>query len=213
MAGHGKGGARSASRTIHLAGTELCCPCHICAFYSSADEQDDALLPFVKEGLEAGEQVTSILGADERDARLARLSEYGIDVEDAQRSGQLDVEVWQDTYLRGGRFDTDAMLGLIQELINTGTQRGFSRTRGWANMEWALTDAPGVEQLGYYESRVNLVLPLYNDAIVCAYDVTRFPAMVLEHVARAHPYILADGFVQENPHYIPPEELLKEIDC
>jgi hypothetical protein len=55
-------------------------------------------------------------------------------------------------------------------------------------MEWALTNAPGVEQLAIYESRLNFILPLYHDASICAYDVTRFPAFVLR-TSRAHPFI------------------------
>jgi hypothetical protein len=206
MAGHGKGGTQAA-HTINLAGASLHCPCHVCAFYNSADEQYDALLPFVKEGLDAGEHVVLILGPAERDARIERLRGCGIDVDATQRTGQLEIEVWQDTYLRDGRFDTKATLDLVQGVFDSGIQRGFSRTRGWANMEWALTPAPGVEQLPYYESCVNFIMPQYNDVIVCAYDVTRFPALLLEHVARGHPYLLADGFVQENPYYVPPEEL------
>jgi hypothetical protein len=78
-------------------------------------------------------------------------------------------------------------------------------------MEWALTNAAGVEQLAIYESRLNFILPLYHDASICAYDVTRFPAFVLR-TSRAHPYLLVDGCVQENPHYVPPEHLTPELE-
>jgi len=57
-------------------------------------------------------------------------------------------------------------------------------------MEWALQDAPGVEKLAIYESRLNFVLPLYSDAVVCAYDTSRFSASVLEDVAPAPPICL-----------------------
>ncbi|MGH6736929.1 MAG: MEDS domain-containing protein [Methyloceanibacter sp.] len=204
--------AIAATSTVHLAGSALVCPCHVCAFYSSAEEQYAALVPFLSEGLEAGERVVSLVDANERADRIKRLKLAGVNVEAAQRSGQLEIEIWENTYLRDGRFDAEEMLVYLQEAINTGLQRGFARTRGWANMEWALTGAPGAEELALYESRANFILPLYSDAAVCAYDVSRFPASVLEDVARAHPYILADGFVQENPHYVPPEELVPEFE-
>lgn len=202
----------AATHTVTLAGSALTCPCHVCAFYDGTDEQYDVLLPFLKEGLEAGDRAVTFVDAHERGARIERLRQGGVDVEAAERNGQLEIDTWDDVYLRGGRFEVAKMLGFVQETINTGRGRGFARTRAWANMEWALPDAPGADQLLLYESRLNFVLPLYSEAVVCAYDITRFPASVLEDVARAHPYLLADGFVRKNPHYVPPELLVPEFE-
>jgi hypothetical protein len=96
------------------------------------------------------------------------------------------------------------MLELVQETLATGVRRGFPRTRLWANMEWALSEAPGVDDLDDYESRLNYFLPHYGDAVVCVYDVRRFSASLLEKVIRSHPYVLADDWIQRNPHYVPP---------
>jgi hypothetical protein len=151
-----------------------------------------------------GERTLILLDHSERDHRLRRLQEYGIDVDDAQQSGQLKIEVWEDAYLRGGRFDPVLMLQFVRDALSSGHQQGFARTRLWANMEWALTGAPGVEALADYESQLNHFLPQSDDAVVCAYDVERFPAAVLEGVVRAHPYLLADGWGRENLHYVAP---------
>lgn len=212
MAAHKKHRGLAATGKVHLAGSALNCPCHVCAFYSGADAQYEELLPFFKEGLEAEERTVSLIDPAERAKHVERLRRYGVNVEAAERNGQLEIDTWEEAYLRGGRFDTTEMLGFVQETINTGLGRGFSRTRLWANMEWALSGAPGVEQLAAYESRLNFILPLYQDAVVCAYDTTRFSASVLEDVARAHPYLLVDGEVQENPHYVPPEQLTPELE-
>ena len=193
----------SVEGTVNLAGAPVRCPCHVCALFKGADEQYAVLLPFMREGCAQGERSLHLLDKDERANRLSRLRDSGIDVEAAQRTGQLQIEVWEDAYLRGGWFDPDHMLKFVQEALDVGHQRGFARTRVWANMEWALTGAPGVKGLVDYESRVNGVLPRYGDAVVCAYDVTRFPAAIVENVVRAHPYLLADGWGQENPYYVP----------
>jgi hypothetical protein len=184
----------------------------VCALFNGAEEQYDVLLPFLKDGLDAGERALTFVDANERARRIDRLKRAGIDVDTAQRNGQLELATWEEVYLPDGRFDAQRMLAFVQETINTGRQRGFPRTRIWANMEWALTGAPGTERLSVYESRLNFILPLYNDAVVCAYDVRRFSASVLQDVARAHPYLLADGVVQKNPHYVPPEELVPEFE-
>jgi len=211
MADHRNHGGLATGSTVNLSGSALTCPCHVCAFHHGADSQYAALLPFLKEGLDVGDRVVSFVDADEREERLNRLRHSGVDVEAAERNGQLDIVTWDQLYLRGGRFEVEAMLALVHETIDTGRRRGFKRTRVWANMEWALKDAPGVEQLAIYESRLNYILPLYGEAVVCAYDVTRFSASVLEDVACAHPHLCADGWVQDNAHYVPPEELVPEL--
>jgi hypothetical protein len=189
--------------TVNLAGVPVQCPCHACALFAGADEQYAVLVPFTHEGCARGERSLHLLDKDERVHRLNRLRESGIDVEAAQRAGHLHIEVWEDAYLRGGRFDADHMLEFVQEALDIGRQRGFARTRVWANMEWALAGAPGAEDLFEYENRVNLILRRHTDAVVCAYDVTRFPSAIVEDVVRAHPYLLADGWGRENTHYVP----------
>lgn len=196
---------------VTLAGSSLGCPCHVCALYGHAEEQYGALLPFLKEGIEAGDRVISFVDPAEREERRNRLRHAGIDVEASERNGQLEISAWDEIYLTDGGFDPDAMLGLVQETINKGRQLGFKRTRAWANMEWALQDAPGVELLAIYESRLNHILPLYGEAVVCAYDVTRFPADVLEDVVRAHPDLCADGWAAVHPHYVPPDQLVPAL--
>jgi len=212
MAGRRKHSGLAATSTVTLGGSALTCPCHVCALYSHSEEQYAALVPFVKEGIESGERVVTIADPNEREERRNRLRRAGIDVEAAERNGQLEISVWDDMYLAGSGFDPDAMLSLVQETINKGRQLGFKRTRAWANMEWALQDVAGVDRLAIYESRLNHILPLYGEAVVCAYDVTRFSASSLEDVARAHPHLYADGWSCDNPHYVPPDELLPTLE-
>lgn len=212
MAGHRKRSGLAVTSTVDLAGSALTVPCHVCALYDSAEAQHAALLPFLKEGLEHGERAILVVDPLQRDERIERLKHAGIDVDDAERNGQLVIDVWNDVYFPDGRFDPDAMLNLVQEKINTGHRLGFKRTRVWANMEWALQGPPGSELLAIYESRLNYILPLYGEAVVCAYDVTRFPASLLEDVVRAHPHLCTDGCAGTNPRYEPPDDLLPELE-
>lgn len=211
MARVGHGGLATTG-TVNLAGSTLACPCHVCALYRSPEEQYAALVPFVKEGIEAGDRVISFVDPAEREERLNRLRHAGIDTEAAQRDGRLEIGTWDQYYLGVDGFDPDDMLTLVQEMIDRSHKLGFERIRCWANMEWALLDVPGAEKLAVYESRLNYILPLYGEAIVCAYDVTRFSASVLEDVVRAHPHLSADGWAASQPHYVPPEQLIPELE-
>jgi hypothetical protein len=78
-------------------------------------------------------------------------------------------------------------------------------------MEWALDDRPGVHDIVEYEARLNQILPKYDDAICCTYDIKRFSASVVMDILRTHPSVIVGGILQENPFYVPPDEFLREL--
>ena len=184
---------------------------HICAFFNSADEQLRVLRSFITEGLEAGDKGFHIVDPALRDDHVRRLAESGIEVERAMATGQLEVRPWEDAHLHGDRFDQDAMLALVEEVLQANAAAGYSLTRIVASMEWALLDKPGVEDLLEYETRVNYVLPKYNDVAICVYDLSKFSARVAINIMRSHPVVIIGGVLQENPFFVPPDQLLLEI--
>jgi hypothetical protein len=151
---------------IHLAGTTLDRYRHVCAFFHSHDEAYKVLLPFIKEGIERHEKAFHIVDPALRHDHVHRLEEAGIEVTACESSGQLEVRRWEEAYLRHGHFDQQAMLALIQEVLETGKTQHFPLTRLVANMEWALEDRPGVNDLVEYETRLNFILPKYADPVV-----------------------------------------------
>jgi hypothetical protein len=153
-------------RVVRLAGAILDRYRHVCAFFHAPDEEYRVLLPFIKEGFEQGEKAFHIIDPELRSEHLRRLREAGIDIDAAERSHQLEVRAWEEAYLREGHFDQDAMLSLIEDVLKTGKTQGFPLTRLVAHMEWALEDRPGVDDLVEYETRLNYILPRYNDAVI-----------------------------------------------
>jgi hypothetical protein len=184
---------------------------HVCAFFHNREEEYRVLLSLAKEGFEQGEKVFQIVDREHRPERLRRLEEIGISQAAARRPGQVEIRAWEDVYLRGGRFDQVAMMTLLEETLRGAKADGFGQTQVWANMEWALGEFPGVEDLVEYETRVNHLLPRYHDLVVCAYDLTKFGAGVMMDVLRTHPLVIIGGFLHENPFFVPPDELLDEL--
>ena len=184
---------------------------HICAFFNSIDEEHRVLRSFIKDGFDRDERALHIVDPELREEHLRRLGEAGIDVEEAMGSGQLDVRLWQDAYLREGRFDQDAMLALIEEELQSGTATGSRRIRLLAHMEWSLLDKPGVDDLLEYETRLNYVIPKYDDPVICTYDLSKFCASMVMDTLRTHPVVIIAGLLQENPFFVPPDQLLLEI--
>ena len=153
------------TRSVHLAGSILDRSRHVCAFFHSKDEEYKVLLPFIAEGFDQGDKGYHIVDSRHRPEHRRRLQAAGIDTAAAERRGQLDIRAWEDAYLRDGHFNQQRMLALIEQVLTGGKAQGYSLTRLVANMEWALEDRPGVEDLVEYETRLNFVLPKYDDAV------------------------------------------------
>lgn len=199
------------NRTVMIGQSAFPCPCHACAFFNGRDEEYELLLPFSKAAAEAGDRLFQVVDKEHLSERRSRLASAGIDVLEAERKGQLEIRPWEEAYLREKRFDQNAMLELIQEVLKSGRSRGFPMTRLWANMEWALDDLPGVHDIVEYETRLNHFLPNYDDVVVCTYDLSKFSAPVVMDIMRTHPQVIVGGMLQENPFYVPPDEFLAEL--
>jgi hypothetical protein len=87
---------------IPFAGSMLGSYRHVCAFFTSPQEEYDTLLPFVRDGLERGERAYHVLPSRYRDEHLEQLRRAGIDVAAAQHRRQLEVTTVQETFLRRG---------------------------------------------------------------------------------------------------------------
>jgi MEDS: MEthanogen/methylotroph, DcmR Sensory domain len=200
----------SERRPVTLAGAPVRQRCHACAFFHDQEEEYRLLLPFVQEGFSQGDKIFQVLDRRHRDERLRRIGSLGIDVAAAERSGQLEVRPWENAYLRGGRFDQDAMLALLEEVLGNGRD-AFGLTRLWANMEWSLEDFPGTDDIVEYECRLNDVTSRFDDVVVCTYDLNRFSETVVMDIMRTHPQVIVGGILQENPFYVAPGQFLQEL--
>src|ERR1700730_13316781 len=199
------------SHPVQFAGGNLAGQRHICAFFNSSDEEHRVLRSFIKDGFDRGDKAFHLVDPELREEHLRRLAEAGINVQKAMVTGQLEVRRWQDAYLRGDHFDQDAMLALIEEVFQSAAAAGYPITRLLAHMEWALLDKPGLDNLVEYETRLNYLLPKYDDPVVCTYDLSKFPASLVMDIMRTHPVVIIGGILQENPFYVPPDQLLREI--
>jgi DcmR-like sensory protein len=200
-----------AMQPVRLAGAVLSDSCHVCAFFHSKEEEYQVLMPFIKEGFERGDRAYHVVDPKHRQHHLRRLEQEGIDVAGAEANGQLEVRRWHDAYIKEGYFDQYRMIETIKEALGPRDKPSGSITRLIANMEWALEDLPGVHDIVEYETRLNHVLPQYHDPVICTYDLSRFEGSVVIDIMRTHPMVLIGGIVQQNPFYVPPDEMLKEL--
>jgi MEDS: MEthanogen/methylotroph, DcmR Sensory domain len=195
------------SIALGVPGVQLAPGDHICAFYPSVAERDEILVPYLREGLKAGDKCVCVVDSSEAEEVLAALG-ADIDLWSYLGRHQLDLERSDETYLRGGGFSTDGMLDFWDRSIGGAVASGFAFARAVGEMTWSLRQMPGVEELVRYESLLNRFLPRYPQVILCLYELDRFSGEVLVDVLKTHPKVLLGGMVLDNPYYLEPDEFL-----
>jgi len=193
---------------LGIPGVQLAPGDHVCAFYRGLSERDEVLIPYLREGLRAGDKCICVVDATEPDTVLASLTGE-IDLRSPLGSHQIDVLSSRQTYLRDGAFCTQTMLEFWDQSVGGALRDpGFSFARAVGEMTWALRDMPGVAELVGYESELNRFLPQYPQVILCLYDLERFNGGMLVDIMKTHPKVLVGGAVVENPYYLDPDEFL-----
>jgi hypothetical protein len=61
------------STTFRLANAKLDCPCHVCAFFTSKEEEYRVLIPFMQEAIARGEACINIIDKNNRNGLVERL--------------------------------------------------------------------------------------------------------------------------------------------
>ncbi|MGA9672581.1 MAG: MEDS domain-containing protein [Terracidiphilus sp.] len=196
---------------ISLAGSQLGEVRHVCAFFTDDEEEYRVLLPFIQEGLSCGDKVVQVINPDARQEHLQRLTEAGIDPAAHQQSGQLQVRINTEVYLRDGRFDQDRMLAAFEEMaMSARNKEGFPMSRIVCRMDWASEGQSRIEDVIEFESRVNHVWRRYDDAVICTYHLPKLSGDAVIDIMRTHPMVIVGGLLQRNPYFTRPEEFVQE---
>ncbi|GAA0669585.1 hypothetical protein GCM10009535_56780 [Streptomyces thermocarboxydovorans] len=195
------------SVALGVSGIEVTPGDHLCAFYRDPEARDKILIPYLREGLRAGDKCICVVDATEPETVLATLA-TDPDLGPGLSSRQLDIQLSSDTYLREGRFSTDVMLEFWDDAVGAALGEGFRFSRAVGEMTWSLRQMPGVDALVVYESRLNRFVSRYPQVILCLYDLDRFGGAILMDVLKTHPKVLVGGMLVANPFYLKPEEFL-----
>ena len=78
-------------------------------------------------------------------------------------------------------------------------------------MAWSIGNGPGADEIVEYEARLNAALPAQHAPVVCTYDLTHFGADVVIDILRTHPMVIIGGILQENPFFVPSEQMIEEL--
>jgi anti-anti-sigma factor len=170
----------------------LCQGDHACLLYSSEQEQRQAVLPFVRTGLDAGEKVLYVAEDGHGEEMAGFFSRSGTDLSDAIADERLEIGTAADHYLRDGSFDPTRMIGHLRDAVTKSRKEGFTRLRIAGEMGWAQTSSTDVRQLIEYEDRVDFLLRESGTAALCQYDRGRFDLPTVRDAEHSHQLVLAE---------------------
>jgi hypothetical protein len=202
---------KKSTAPISLAGSQLGDVRHVCAFFNNADEEYRVLLPFIKEGFERGDKAVHVVNPNQRHDHLQRLTAAGIDTAAAEQSGQFELKINTEAYIRDGRFDQDRMLAAFEQMASGNAPGGFPLSRICCRMDWAVGERSYVDDVVEFESRVNDVWRHHDDVVICTYHLGQFGGDMVVDIIRTHPMVLIGGILQQNPFFVPPEDFVREL--
>ena len=182
---------------------------HTCAFFNSREEEYRVISPFITEGLDAGEKAIYIVDPAIRHEHAGRLSKAGVPC--SAHAKDLDIVSWTDTFLLDEKFDMERMLATVTNVIRSGREQGYPRSRIVGQMGWIMKPFPGVQELIEYEIKVNDVLVREQHPAICVYDVNKLSGSMMTDLLRTHPMTIIGGTLYENPFYRPAEEMLSDL--
>ena len=179
---------------------------HICAFYRGREERDRLVVPYLQEGVRAGDVCICITGgADHR-----RLERSVLDGCDGADPGLLEMRDAEETYLAGGSFSADHMLTFWSdwgEQTFGEKQRSFARAA--SDMSWAQNAVTGsqIDDFMGYEALATRSARAYPQVALCLYDLDKFRGNVIIPVLKVHPKVFFGGMLLENPYYVGADDL------
>ena len=175
---------------------------HLCLFYDGDPaEQLGPLVPYLREGLAAGEQCVYVAD-DHTTAQLAEaLQGYGIDVAREIDSGTLLI--WgRDQWRQPGELDSALKSVQVTQVIDAALRAGFAGIRFAVEITWALGPDIDPDRLAHWEATINTIFkPEIPARIVCQYSRRRLGPAVMRAALASHPAIVLDGTVAANPYY------------
>ncbi len=176
---------------------------HVCWYYSGEDQLRETLA-FLRLGL-ASSTDFCVLFADEPrfEGLLGWLSEdLGRPAEGFIASGQLA--------LIGGAPSIDLLTRSIGETLDRAVAAGYRVIRFLGFIAWGAPTWPDDSTLLEFEASVNEVVTAYPAVIVCTYGVpTLAGASLIYGGLQAHPQVVLDGDVVDNPFYLRPAEFIE----
>ncbi len=181
---------------------------HVCQIFSEDDERHDSLIDYVVTGVKDGERTTCFTEKENIESLSAEFTKHGLNYNQLVEIGGFSLSPTEEVYFKGGTFDPERMLALMQDYYETSIADKYTGARVIGEMSPKVETIEGGSRLLEYESRISMLLRKCPLTAVCQYDARKFDGATIMDILKVHPYTILKGKVVNNPFYIEPEEYL-----
>jgi CheY-like chemotaxis protein len=173
-------------------------PClHEALVYTTVEEFLAATLPFVCEGLDAGEPILVVT----KETNVVRLRE-ALNA-DAGRVAFADSSEWY-------RSPPEAMAS-YERYVHAQLGRGAGRVRVVGEPVWPRTSGRAIAEWKRYEAVMNVAFATTHVSFVCPYDAGALPSQIVADARRTHPLLRDGPNVLPSPAYLDPELFVRGL--
>jgi anti-sigma regulatory factor (Ser/Thr protein kinase) len=169
---------------------------HWALIYGSDEAFLETALPFVEDGVGAGEPV--LVAVQGRNIESLRAALGG----EPEGLTLLSVEEWYETSAR----TRDKFVRWA------GEKTGSGRTRLIGEPPWAVGNEPRIRDWARHESVVNVAFEDMPVSFMCTYDSRVLPAEIVEHARHTHPEIASTEGPAPSAVYEEPREFCRRLN-
>lgn len=176
-------------------------------FVFDSDEQfHSAIVPFVKEGVEAMERVVCILGKRLPDEIASRLRDAGVEVDRLVSCGQLALFPVNDFFKRCVIANADGVTELLHEELAISFANRFRSMRLAVEVTDCSADEDHWGNVMKSGRFLNEFARKNHVSVFCLYDRTRLHPEVIINSLLIHTKIALNGGIMNNYFYTSPDE-------
>ena len=184
---------------------------HLCLIYDGDPaEQLPAILPYIAQGLDAGERCIYVADDQTVDQLRDALGGYGVDVDRHVASGALLL--WtRAEWRQPGTLNSTRKEAQVRAAISDALAAGFTGIRFAVEMTWTLGPDIDAAALQHWEATVNTIFtPGVPARIICQYNRRRLGPAIIAAGLRTHPVAVLGADLCANPYYDAPRILASQ---
>jgi hypothetical protein len=159
---------------------------HISVFYQDEATLLDFLVPYICEGLQAGEKCFLVQERSVARRLPAALEFAGVNFKEEVERQAIELHCTDEVYLKSDDFDVQAMIDRLEQTIEGAVSAGFKGLRTAGDLGWASAVNLPHDTLLHYEKMVQERFPNRPAVGVCQYPVSSFPEELLDQVLETH---------------------------
>ena len=169
---------------------------HVILFYDSLKSKHNTLFAYFEDGLNRGEAAIYVCSEESPDEIRNAMTNYGLDVNEYEKRGALQIFDYKDIYIKDGEFKIDDLTATWNKLYDDALSRGFKGLRVTGETSCFFKHNL-VQDLIEYEKALHSVIDIPMTAI-CAYnadilsDIEK-PIEIYSELVRAHGKVLFTG--------------------